>query len=128
MCQWKTKKINRPLWPVFLMLAVFGVHLICPVAAEAVFVYDSEGNRDPFVPLIGVAGASSASGVGGVTSLDGVSLQGIIVGPAGNRSVILNGEIMKEGDIFGDLTIVTISNNKVTVKIGQQTHDLRLYE
>ena len=110
------------------MLAVFGVHLIYPVAAEAVFVYDSEGNRDPFVPLIGVAGASSASGVGGVTSLDGVSLQGIIVGPAGNRSVILNGEIMKEGDIFGDLTIVTISNNEVKVKIGQQLHDLRLYE
>ena len=128
MCQWKTRKINRPLWPVFLMLAVFGVHLMCPVAAGAVFVYDSEGKRDPFVPLVGVVGASSASDIGGITSLDGVSLQGIIVDPAGNRSVILNGEIMKEGDIFGDLTIVTISNNEVKVKIGQQIHDLRLYE
>ena len=110
------------------MLAVFGVHLMCPVVAGAVFVYDSEGKRDPFVPLVGVVGASSASDIGGITSLDGVSLQGIIVDPAGNRSVILNGEIMKEGDGFGDLTIVTIGNNEVKVKIGQQTHDLRLYE
>ena len=128
MCQWKTKKINRPVWPVFLMLAVLSVHLMCPVSAEAVFVYNAEGKRDPFVPLIGVTGASAASGIGGISSLDNVTLQGIIVSPSGHKSVILNGEMMKEGDCVGDLTIVKISNNKVTVKIGQQAHDLRLYE
>lgn len=101
---------------------------MCSMTSEAGFVYNSDGRRDPFVPLIGVAGVRVANGAGGIASLDNVTLQGIIISPSGDKSVILNGEIMKEGDSLGGLTVITINDNKVTVKLGKETHDLRLYE
>ena len=100
----------------------------CSGAAEKTFEYNAHGKRDPFVPLVGVAKEGSAGGAWGVFSIDDVVLQGITLGPGGERCVIINGEIMKEGDKMGLLSVKSIGNNEVTLQIEDKTFEKKLYE
>jgi hypothetical protein len=100
----------------------------CSDAAEKAFEYNAHGKRDPFVPLVGVAREGSAGGAWGVFSIDDVVLQGITLGPGGERCVIINGEIMKEGDKIGLLSVQSIGNNEVILRIEDKTFEKKLYE
>ena len=102
--------------------------VICSGAAEKAFEHNSHGKRDPFVPLVGVAKEGSAGGAWGVFSIDDVVLQGITLGPGGERCVIINGEIMKEGDKMGLLSVRSIGSNEVILQIEDKTFEKRLYE
>jgi len=100
----------------------------CPGEEKASFHYNSHGRRDPFVPLVGVAREGSAGGVLGVFSIDDVVLQGITLGPEGERFAVLNGEIMKQGDKAGNLTVESISENKVRLRIKDRVYEKELYK
>ena len=91
--------------------------------------YDSSGQRDPFVPLIGVSKkVGIRSGGGTIISIDDVVLQGIVINPDGTRSAIINGEVIPEGDTFEQVLIGSIGTNSVVVELNGQKHELKLYE
>ncbi|MGB2630125.1 MAG: hypothetical protein WBD24_00840 [Candidatus Omnitrophota bacterium] len=108
-------------WAVFLWIVCLG--LDCQA-----FEYDSYGKRDPFVPLVGVAERASVSGARGILTVDDVSLQGIVIRADGKPAVIINGEILGEGDRIERLYVESIGNNVVTIKIDNERFDLKLYE
>ena len=91
-------------------------------------LYNSFGRRDPFVPLVGDVGGASAGGAEGVFSIDDVVLQGIVLGRGGKYSVIINGDIVAEGDKLGNLKVEKITDNTVTFLIGEEKFELKLYE
>jgi hypothetical protein len=92
------------------------------------YSYASLGKRDPFVPLVGVAGPATGGGLRGVTSVSGIKLQGILIGADGKRAAIVNGEIFSEGYAEGDVSILSIAPGKIRVKINDKEHDVSLYK
>jgi len=91
--------------------------------------YDPSGQRDPFVPLIGVSKKVGIRSDGGtIISIDDVVLQGIVVNPNGTRSAVINGEVIPEGDSLEQVLIRSIGTNSVVVELNGQKHELKLYE
>jgi hypothetical protein len=90
--------------------------------------YDSFGRRDPFVPLVGVPKEQSRGGLWGITSVDEISLQGILINPDGTRSAIMNGELMGEGQTIDLLKVNSIGGNTVIVTLDSERHEIKLYE
>ncbi len=110
----------------FFCAAVLLTVSIC--ADCGAYQYDAQGRRDPFVPLIGVADASSVSGARGILTIEDVSLQGIVTGPNGKRAVVINGELMNEGQKVERLLVESIGDNVVMIKIDEERFYLKLYE
>jgi hypothetical protein len=80
------------------------------------------------VPLVGVTKSTSVSGARGILTIEDVSLQGIVMGADGKKGVIINGEIIREGERVDRLFIESIGNNIVTIKIEDDTFKIKLYE
>ncbi len=110
---------------LYLVLCLFVI-----IAAEQVaagYEYEAGGKRDPFIPLLGMSEKTSVSGVLGIISIEDAILQGIVKGNEGLIAII-NGEMMKENDVIGRVTIVSVKDNEVTVKVNENVHVLKLYE
>ncbi len=92
--------------------------------ADAEFVYESGGRRDPFWPLVNKGG--------GIISYDKdllsseMALQGIIVGNDGKNIAIINGIIVKEGEMIGLYLVEEIGSGAVTLSREQETVTLTL--
>jgi hypothetical protein len=90
--------------------------------------YSSGGRRDPFVPLLGISGVAARSGLQGIASIRDVDLQGIVVSDDGKKSVIINGEVISEGEAVGYISIEKVGANTVVIKIENEEHELELYK
>lgn len=118
------KNINAVLVVVYIIM-IAGVFSMC--GAETI-TYESFGRRDPFVPLVGVGESSLGGGVASILTIDDVALQGILVGAGGEKTAIINGELMKEGDLTGRVYIETITSGSVTLRINDAEYEVKLYE
>lgn len=91
---------------------------------EKVFVYDDHGKKDPFLPLV------SASGV--VLSYDqdmtvsDLNLEGLVIDAKGNNLAIMNGKIVKAGDVIGLYTVEQVGNDQVFLAKGQEKLTVRI--
>lgn len=82
------------------------------------YIYDADGKRNPFIPLI--------TNDGRLINLDiaatpkALSLQGVMYEPSGISYAIVNALIVKEGDMVEGSQVLKIQENKVSfVKDGQ---------
>lgn len=91
------------------------------------YKYESHGKRDPFVPLVGID-RPTTSKLEDITSITDVKLEGIATGSGGKIVAILNGEIVKEGDKFGDIQVKKITKQSVTIVMGGKNHVIDLIE
>ncbi|MBL7155947.1 MAG: hypothetical protein ISS90_02270 [Candidatus Omnitrophica bacterium] len=95
--------------------------------AETVFIYNNRGRRDPFVPLVG-----DTSGVVGsledVMSIEDVELNGLASTSTGEKIAILNGEMVKEGQSVGRLTLKKVLDAKVIILIDDVEYELNIQE
>jgi len=97
-------------------------------ASFAAYEYESMGRRDPFVPLVGVASKGTLGGLEGIDSVENISFQGVVIGADGKKAAIINGEIFQEGDSIGSVSVESIKDNEITVKINDNWHQIKLYE
>lgn len=121
----KRNKFGKTVLYAFVAVALAALGLVEAGAGEH---YDSHGRRDPFVPLVGVERSGAKGGVKGITSIDDVVLQGVIMGSDGKNRAIINGEILKEGDKIDRLSVMSIENNTVKVKIEEDEYEIKLYK
>lgn len=119
------KKINSllPLTATFIAALI-----LCAVEARAGYKYESHGRRDPFVPLVGFAEKGTKDGLKGVYTVEDLKLQGITKGGDGSKRVILNGEIMKEGDKIERVTVISVGKDSVKVRLDDIDYELELYK
>ena len=114
---------------LFLLPALALVQVFSPaLQAKEAFHYESLGRRDPFVPLVGVSASSGSAGALGIMTIDDVVLGGIMTDAFGKRSVVINGEILDEGQGVGRLYIEEIGKNEVSIRIDDVKYELELYE
>ncbi len=96
-----------------------------PLLAEEGFVYDSKDKRDPFVPLITMRTRFS-SGLEDVETADDIILQGIVWDPRGGSMAMLNGVIVKEGQVIGVINIKSIKEKNITLLFDGIEHKIDL--
>ncbi len=92
---------------------------VCAFAADtAVYNYDSQGKRDPFIPIVTADGRLiKVQPEGGAT---GLALEGIILDENGIYYAIINGDVVKIGDKINNYDVLRIENNKVIlIKNGE---------
>jgi|GEM_PF-795157 len=92
------------------------------------FTYNSKGKRDPFMPLVGAGAVYETKEAVEINSLQDVVLEGIVYDEKGGSRAIINSMILKEGDKAGAMTIEKIEPKKVTLQIGDETHEVILSE
>ena len=101
--------------------------LIAPAGSAENIKYESHGKRDPFVPLVGIE-SPAVSSLEDITSIGEVKLEGIASNPGGKSVAILNGEIVKAGDRFGEIKIEKITKKNVTIAMGGKNYTIDLVE
>jgi hypothetical protein len=118
-------------WFIIITLALFAAAYavrswgVSSEASAQTGAYDSEGRRNPFIPLVGEDGrllrlsgsvpeASAASSIPDV-SRPGMDLrvEGIAVDPNGGSFAVVNDEIVKQGDMVGECKVLVIAGDRV---------------
>lgn len=101
--------------------------VIYPMAhAQEAYLYEGHGRRDPFVPLVGVTKGAVVS-LEDIVSIEDVNLQGIARDSTGRKAAIINGEMIKEGQTIGHLTIIKILKNEVILTIDEDEFKVNIY-
>lgn len=121
-------KRKRSIWKglVTVRKYFFWFYSICfamtaalPAGFPETFTYDSHGKRDPFVKTGTVKDQTGDLGI------DNLNLQGIIADPEG-AYVIMNDEIVKEGEVFSGFKLAKVFSDKIALEKGGQTFALLL--
>ena len=77
--------------------------------------YDAKGKRDPFVPL--VYKLTEVSGLIGVTSVDDIRLEGVVVDVKNGSIAVANGVVLKEGETRDGVKVLQIKEDGVSFDI-----------
>lgn len=86
--------------------------------AQDSFLYNDQGKRNPFIPLLTADGRLLK--LDREDSTTGLSIEGIIYDKQGISYAIVNGQIVKVGDEVNDYRVLKIEDNKVIfIKDGQ---------
>jgi len=108
----------------FLMIGVFFTELSFCDESE-VFEYKSKNKRDPFVPLISSYVKTYAS-LEDVETVDDLLLEGILWDPVNGSIAILNGVLLKEGDMVSNIRVKNIGHTNVILEIDDLEYELTL--
>ena len=92
--------------------------------AETSFQYDDKSRRDPFIPLIGEGIEFLTSQE--VKSIKGMNLEGVIFDPPTGSLAIINGEIIKEGEIISGFTLSKINRSFVILTRNEEDYTVNL--
>ncbi|MDD4202035.1 MAG: general secretion pathway protein GspB [Candidatus Omnitrophica bacterium] len=91
------------------------------------YEYDSHGKRDPFVPLVGNQQIQDGETII-IMAIEDVTFQGVAMDAKGNRTAIINGQVLKEGSKVDALAVEKIDDDGATVTIQGKEYRLDLYE
>ena len=94
---------------------------------EPVFIYDSYGNRDPFMPLLTKDGRpiTTYSKIG---SINDIVIEGILYDPQGESVVVINDLILKQGSTISGVTVKSIEKNSVVLSFKGEDHTFKVKE
>jgi len=118
--------VKKYLWFLIFSILFLAQAGICAEETET-RAYSHRGRRDPFVPLVGVTARATES-LEDVMSIDDVNLQGLASDSAGRKAAIINGEMIKEGETVGRLTVKKIFKNGIIVVIDDEEHKINIHE
>ena len=110
--------------------------LVCLLVSDQIFLqmvyseYQAKGKRDPFVPLLTSEGQRiRPPGVDEEEMLigpRGMTLQGIVFAPGGESYALINGQVVRQGDVINKVKILKIEPNAVTILVEGHSHRLTL--
>jgi type II secretory pathway component PulC len=94
---------------------------------QELFIYDSQGNRDPFMALLTKDGRP-VTVYGSISSIGDVVVEGILFDPQGGSFVIINDMILKHGDSISGVTVKKIEINSVVLSFKGEDHTFKIKE
>lgn len=93
-------------------------------AQDNIFVYNDNGRRDPFWPLVSPSGAILVYDES--VEFSDMTLEGIIYDPNGERLAIVNSKIVKASDNVGGFLVSSIQEESVTLQKDGKEFILKL--
>jgi len=94
---------------------------------EPVFVYDSQGARDPFMPLLTKDGKPITT-YAKIGSINDIVIEGILYDPQGESVVVINDLILKQGSTISGVTVKSIEKNSVVLSFKGEDHTFKVKE
>lgn len=94
---------------------------------EESVLYDAQGKRDPFTPLV-TTFTREASGLLGAESLEDIVVEGIVYDPPSGSIVIANGTVMREGEEVGPVKLLSIEAQGAQFSVNGVEGYRALYE
>ena len=107
------------LWCIYFLGTSFAW-----AAESKQFVYNENGKRDPFWPLVSASGTITTY-ESDMTAADMV-LEGVVVDAHGDNLAIVNGKIVKKGEQVASYQVDSISNDHVDLSNSQEHLTIRL--
>lgn len=80
--------------------------------------YEASSRRDPFIPLV-TGEREAVRGLYGVETIDDLTIEGVVFDAKEGSVAIVNGEIVREGEVWDNLKIVHIQPNGVLFEINE---------
>ena len=113
---------------VYTIASIAAVVVALPYLLSGLaFGYDSQDQRDPFVPLIGQEKKKvRPSSLEEMVDAEYLILEGIAISPSGKNVAILNGRMVKEKDKIGAIKVNKISKKIVELSINGKDYSLSL--
>ena len=107
------------------LVTVLGVLLAAGMArADAKFVYDEHGKKDPFTVLVSATGEVITEDAD-MTVTD-MNLEGIMVDAKGNNLAIINGKVVKALDVVGGFRVEAINADAVELAKNKEHFTVKL--
>ena len=97
----------------FLLFLIFVFIFYTVSFSQGEFVYDAQGKRNPFIPLVTPEGRLLKLDKQEATTAEGLMVEGIIYDKFGRSFAIVNTNVVGIGDIVGDYQVLKIQENKV---------------
>ncbi len=92
--------------------------------------YQSRGKRDPFIPLLAADGQRfhpPGLDEGVLAEASRLSLQGIVFEPGGESYALIDGQVVREGEAMGNITVIKVEPNVVTIQKEGQLYQMKLH-
>ncbi len=116
---------NKNLKTFILVFVIAILSLFCHLFAQEQFTYDAKGKRSPFIPLVTSDGRLLKLEVDEANK-SALLLEGIIYDKRGLSYAIVNGMVVRIGDVVGDYQVLRIEERKVVLIKEGQTQELEL--
>lgn len=104
-----------------ISILIFGFYLF----SQEPFKYDPHGKRDPFSALVDKEG-NLLPEARPVDSAVELNLEGILWDGKGDSYAIINGTVLKGGDLLGDYKVIKIEEKKVILSRGEEEISINL--
>lgn len=106
-------------------LIIFTILIVAPLGAEETsFIYEDQGRRDPFWPLVDQHGVILNFEM--ELLITDLLLEGIMADAQGDDLAIINGHIVGPQDSVGQFVVLSIKKDSVILMQGQQKFELKL--
>ncbi|MCX5703294.1 MAG: hypothetical protein NT066_02215 [Candidatus Omnitrophica bacterium] len=103
---------------VFSLTFAFCALGFLPSFAQEQFVYDAQGKRNPFIPLLTPDGRFL--NLEQTSAPEGLSLEGITYDKYGRSYAVVNGAVVAVGDTVGDYQVLKVEQSRVIfIKDGE---------
>lgn len=115
----------------FVIVTLGVVLSLCLLLAGDIYAAETRfraSQRDPFVPLIGQGGVKTISGIREIMAISDVQFEGIVSVANGRRALIINGEIIEEGETIGLVSVTRVGTNVAEILVDMEKHKLKLHE
>lgn len=90
-------------------------------------LYNPQGKRDPFLPLISQA-SRVVSGLLGVETIDEIVIEGVVYDPGKGSVVVVNGAVLKEGEELGHVKVLKVKPDGAYVSINGSEGFRKVYQ
>jgi hypothetical protein len=103
------------------VLAALGALAVLPQVRADDFVYDARGKRNPFIPLVTSDGRYLKLEAEEQKKEEELRLEGIIYDKYGISYAVVNGIVVKTGDLVGEYQVLKIDEKEVLfMREGQE--------
>ena len=110
-------KLIKSQW-IPRVLFVMMLASVSPVFAGDTVKYGAQDKRDPFVPLLTESSALLSVEGPAVQTVDDIKIEGVVFDQAQGSLVIINGQVMREGEELNGIKIIRIAANGVEVMVN----------
>lgn len=86
-----------------------------------------ELRRDPFIPLVNRDGRFLTGVKATTTGIEGIVFEGILQDPKGSMAII-NGEVVREGEMIDGYFVKAIAPDRVILKLGEKEYSIPLIQ
>ncbi len=124
--------MKRPLRKIKLFLWILSYFFVMIFPVNRAYsnqesLYNPQGKRDPFLPLISQS-SRVVSGLLGVETLEEIVIEGVVYDPGKGSIVVANGAVLKEGETLGSVTVLKVRPDGAFVSVNGSEGFRKVYQ